>query len=79
MAAVTKCDICGTIYNNYRTPGKSFKIDVTEYCERTDDHYYSSIDCCPECTNKMLEFIDVLKSGRNYVIYVDDADLLEKE
>lgn len=75
MSNVTKCDICGAIYG-YDPEKKHSNISV-----HTSKHFYdpatdSYADLCPDCTKKMLEFIDVLKSGKRYVIWQDDANLL---
>lgn len=69
MSAVTKCDICGAIYRENEIPSMTFNIGVTEYGERTGDYDYYSMDCCPECTKRLSEFIDVLENGYEYEIH----------
>ncbi len=78
MSKVTKYDVCGAI----------FGYDPEKICSNVNvhscQHFYnpttdSYSDICPDCTKKLLEFIDVLKSGNRYVIWQDDANLFLKE
>lgn len=71
MAVVRKCDICGEIYDEHPV-GKTMII-----ANRTRASEYSVInenylDCCPECTRKLSEFIDILKVNAPYVIYTPE-------
>ena len=71
MSKVNKCDVCGAI----------FGYDPEKICSNVNvhscQHFYnpttdSHSDLCPDCTKKLLELIDVLKSGHNYVIWMED-------
>ena len=60
MSFVTKCDICGEIYKSSTKPQSSqFRFDGHFVTDFENGHF----DLCPECTKKVLEFIDVLKAG----------------
>lgn len=66
MSFVTKCDICGEIYKSSNKPqSSSLRIDG----HLVTDFENSRTDLCPECTKRVLEFMDVLKSGYHYVIH----------
>lgn len=78
MSLVTKCDICGAIIDYDR---EKLQSTIRVF---SDKHYHNpdtdnSFDLCPDCTKKLLEFVDVLKSGDRYVIWLDDANLFPKE
>lgn len=74
MSAVTKCDICGGIYNvaDCKQDYGYFKLVDPKLRHSLINH--NSYDCCPECAKKIAEFIDVLKTGENYCIYVNPYD-----
>jgi hypothetical protein len=65
MSAITKCDICGEIYNEDTVPASVSSIRITEYYERTGSRHDKDTDLCPKCTKKLKEFIPVLKSSAN--------------
>ena len=73
MSTVTKCDACGTIYG-YDPEKSESRVSVFRskhsYNPKTD----SSFDLCPDCTKKLLEFIDILKSGDRYVIWLNPVE-----
>lgn len=69
MATVKKCDICQAIYDVY--PDKP--LAYISVCKKLDGLSgvlgNNEIDCCPECTEKLMGFIDVLKTyGNRYCI-----------
>ena len=75
MSLVTKCDTCGSIYEyDDKKLESTIRVFSSKHYHNPDTE--SSFDLCPDCTKKMLEFIDVLKSGNRYVIWQDDASLL---
>lgn len=67
MSILTKCDICGYTYIEDVVPATISRIDITKYSERTGSRYDEHIDCCPKCTEKLREFINVLKSANKIV------------
>lgn len=74
MSTVTKCDICEAIYG-YNPEKSESRVSIFRSKHFHNPETDSSFDLCPDCTNKMLEFIDVLKSGNRYVICQDDGYL----
>lgn len=69
MSACKQCDICGAIIKHKALQAS---IDIhAPYKEVGDDH--DLIDLCPECTNKLQNFIYVLRNyPNNYVIHVHE-------
>ena len=62
MAYVKKCDICGNVYGN-NGHEKTIEMHVI------DDEFVSfegsnNIDCCPDCTNRILNFVNIMKSSK---------------
>ena len=80
MSAVTKCDICGEIHSEYDRKN-TFSVIKMLTIHPTTVHGPVETDFCPECTKKLLEFIDVLKTGKDYCIYIGkyDGDVLVSE
>ena len=74
MSLVNKCDICGAIYG-YDSGKKqsTFRVFTSKHYHDPDTD--NSFDLCPECTKKMIEFIDVLTSGDRYTIWQEDAKM----
>ena len=68
MSAVTKCDICGEIYSVDHVTGRTFDIGITEYNPLSRIYECGNMDLCPDCAEKVYEFINVLKTGNRYVI-----------
>lgn len=65
MATVKKCDICGAIHDCYPDAmEKHMGISVMTRNSNYTGHIYGEdeFDLCPECTEKVLSFIDVLKT-----------------
>lgn len=67
MAYVKKCDICGKVYEN-NCPEKTMELYIydkkTTTCNEFDLGGSNSIDCCPDCTNRILNFVNVMKSSK---------------
>ena len=60
MATVMKCDICGTICEQY--PEQKF-IRMSVLDKKSPNVYgENEIDCCPECTEKILGLVDIMKT-----------------
>lgn len=71
MSLVTKCDVCGAIVDyDPKTVESRFTFFTNKHSYNPDTD--GSFDLCPDCTKKMLEFIDVLKSGYDYVIQMEE-------
>lgn len=84
---VRKCNVCGKIYDEPWNKDRTKKVaELTIYSvpvpakrkvddekqrivlqSKTDEY----IDLCPECTGKVEQFIEVLKSGEEYSIYIN--------
>lgn len=67
MANATKCDICGNFYEN-KCQEKTMQMHVYDKKDTVYDDYtraadYTSIDCCPSCTERILGFANVMKSS----------------
>lgn len=77
MSLINKCDICGGIYEADTVPASVLRIDITRYLPITNDRDYEMIDCCPKCTKKLREFVDVLKTGYDYCIHMDSTIRVE--
>lgn len=75
MATVTKCDICGEIYESHPT-GETLRLEIDDRVNDPFTHIRipaKKMDCCLECTKKVLGFVDVLKQyGDNHVLIVGD-------
>lgn len=71
MATVRKCDICGSIYELYPNE-KTVSLGVQDAKEPERSFaMIETTDCCPECTKKILDLVDVMKLyGDEYVVWV---------
>lgn len=69
MSLVTKCDVCGAIYG-YNPEKSESRVSVFRSKHSYNPETDNSFDICPDCTKKLLEFIDVLKSGERYALYI---------
>ena len=70
MANVYRCDVCSAIYEHHNEGvGPRGTFSVHEFGRPYVDG--ARIDCCPNCTSKLNMFIDILKEGLPYRIYVD--------
>ena len=65
MSKLTKCDICGYIYDDDTIPSNISVFNVVAYSMPTGRRHYNSCDCCPKCTIKLEEFVDSLKIAAN--------------
>lgn len=67
MAYVKKCDICGKVYEN-NCPEKTSELYIydkkTTTCNDFDFEGSNTIDCCPDCTNRILNFVNIMKSSK---------------
>lgn len=65
MATAKKCDICGRLYEVYNTkndeknPNGFVYINIDEYQKYFTHH---AKDCCPECMDKIKNFVNKLKT-----------------
>lgn len=67
MALVRKCDVCGGVYEKYHE-----RTIVDLYISRGGEKgrveyagMYTDIDnCCPECTTKILNFVNTMKNTK---------------
>lgn len=68
MANVKKCDICGKVYENKCTE-KTIELYIydkkTTTCNEFGFEDYNHIDCCPACTERILGFVNVMKSTKH--------------
>jgi len=64
MSTVKKCDICGEIMSMYPEANeKQMGISILEKGKHIEGVYgEDEFDCCPECTESILRFIDVMKT-----------------
>lgn len=68
MANVKKCDICGKVYEN-KYHKKSIEIYVYDKKSTTYDEFvsfedFNHIDCCPVCTDRILNFVNAMKNSK---------------
>ena len=68
MADVKKCDICGKVYEN-KCQEKTMQMCVYDKKDTVYDDYtraadYTSIDCCPDCTDRILNFVNAMKNSK---------------
>lgn len=73
MATVRKCDICGSVYDQYPTGDDTIaKVSTMKRNDKFSSVYgETETDCCPECTAKLLSFVDVMKTyPTRYVIEI---------
>lgn len=78
MATVRKCDICGKVYDMYPTGTETNMTISTMTRADAHSHVYGSkeMDCCSECTEKVLSFVDVLKTyPTRYCINILDEEV----
>ena len=75
MALVTKCDICGDIYDPHPV-GETLRLEIDDRVDEPPTRIRipaRKMDCCLECTKKVLGFIDVLRQyGDRHVLIVGD-------
>lgn len=69
MANVKKCDICGNVYEN-NGPEKTIEMYVYDKKNTTCNEYtsfedFNHIDCCTACTERILGFVNVMKSSKH--------------
>lgn len=79
MATVKICDICGkpvdSAENFWPTDDKVMYINVRKKLDRYMYHE-DLFDCCPECSDKILSFIDTMKTYPNrWSINISTEDL----
>lgn len=78
MATVRKCDICGEIHDLYPTGNDALAdIGVIKRNDKFSSVYgKNEIDCCPECTAKLLSFIDILQTyPTRYIIEITSEEV----
>lgn len=71
MANVIQCDICGKLLGRaclVTLPALSM-IDNTNPLE-------VDLDFCPDCAVKVKDFVDILKSGEKYTIWIDPPETM---
>ena len=71
MSSVRKCDICGGIFDSHNEKFAPFNRVVRCTSRRG---LGDTVDCCPECTVKINDFIDILKFGEPYRIYIGNEE-----
>lgn len=77
MSLVRRCDVCERIHGTYPNGDEKFaSIEVRTVLSGMKNVYgEDEIDCCPECTKAVLDFVDILKKYPNrYCITVYDED-----
>lgn len=75
MSRVRKCDICGAVYDEYPV-GESMLISKRTRETSTSIIGENTLDVCEKCSKKIDEFIDVLKSGYRYCIYMSEDEFV---
>jgi rubredoxin len=68
MSAVRRCDLCGEIFENHMGDIKRSRIEIW------NDKNYEEHDACPHCTEQLRLFMDVLKNGEDYHIYIGQKE-----
>lgn len=68
MANVKKCDICGKVYEN-KCHKKYIEIYVYDKKNTTCNEFvsfedFNHIDCCPDCTDRILNFVNSMKNSK---------------
>lgn len=67
MANVKKCDICGKVYEN-KCPEKTIELYIYDKKTVTSNEFgfggSNSIDCCPNCTDRILNFVNAMKNSK---------------
>ena len=68
MANVKKCDICGKVYEN-KCPEKTIELYIYDKKNTTHDDFvsfedFNHIDCCPDCTERILGFVNTMKNSK---------------
>ena len=67
MANVKKCDICGKVYEN-KCPEKTIELYIYDKNTITSNEFgfggSNSIDCCPACTDRILNFVNAMKNSK---------------
>lgn len=69
MSKFTRCDCCGA-----ECVSKTLHAytSIVDWDEENNNFEYENIDCCPECTKKLQNFIYVLRNYPNsYVIQIN--------
>ena len=68
MANVKKCDICGKVYEN-KCPQKTIEMYIYDKKNSTCNYFgfedFNHIDCCTACTERILGFMNVMKSSKH--------------
>lgn len=79
MATVRKCDICGKVYGQYPKADETIMlISAVSKNDKFSSGVYGEkeTDCCPECTEKILSFIDILKTyPTRYIIEITSEEV----
>ena len=66
MANAKKCDICGSLYENYNSKPDAVKsngimfLNVRDFGDYSESRKY---DCCPECMDTIKHFVESLRKG----------------
>ena len=66
MANAKKCDVCGKFYKPYNEKQNDKKVNGFMFLNiNTQMKYWShnAYDCCPDCMDRIKNFIDTLKPG----------------
>ena len=64
MALAKKCDICGSLYENYNAKPDDVDTNGITFLNIRDSGNYSEnrkYDCCPECMDGIKHFIKCLQ------------------
>lgn len=68
MAIAKKCDICGKLYERYNEKQNAEKpngFHLLSIDERGKYYSYKTTDCCPDCMESILQYIERLKGAGN--------------
>lgn len=64
MALAKKCDICGSLYENYNSKPDDANVNGIMFLNIRDSGNYSEsrkYDCCPECMDGIKHFVECLR------------------
>lgn len=68
MAIAKKCDLCGKLYERYNERKDQYRPNGLRFLsvdENKKYFAYNVIDCCPDCMESILQYIERLKGAGN--------------
>ena len=77
MASVRKCDICGKVYDHYPKTDETILLisAISKNASLGSVYSEKETDCCPECTMRILRFIELLQYYPNQIRITIDEEV----